>query len=103
MSLAVKFLELSFSRTPFQCQALMITLLNYYKETVSPQCSLPDLPQNTIPFTEIDNSLHGFNTCQNDEVETQEAFASAPSTVKTESKLCKKLKLAKISFQSPQN
>ena len=68
----------------------MISVLNDYKEPVSPQSSLSDFSQNTTLFTESKNSLQDSNASLNVETEIQEASSSAFLTVLHDSKLRKK-------------
>ena len=89
--------------TEFEQQDLGVTVPNVLKETVSSQSSLSDLSQNTIPLTEVKNSLHGSNIPLHDEMEIQEASGSAPSTVDIVSNSSQKTKCSKPdSPKSPQ-
>ena len=81
-----KPLGASFLSTEFEHQSLMITVPFDYKETVSPQSSLPDLSQHNTPFTEVMNSSHGWSASLNVEREIQGASGSALSTVQNDSK-----------------
>ena len=81
----LKKVQNSLLSTVFESQALVITILNDFKETVSPQTSLLDLWQKTVPFAQVKNFLLGFNTSVIAEMETQETSGSAASTVKSDS------------------
>ena len=88
--------------TELKHQALVITVPKDYKtvsndseEIVSPQRSFSGLLQNTSPFTEVKNSLHGSNTSLNDDLEFQGASSIAPLTVKGYSKTLQKIKPVK--------
>ena len=62
---------------------------------VSKQSSLPENLQETTPFNEVRNSLHGPNNSTIDEMVLQESSGSVPSTVKIDSKLQRKNKICK--------
>ena len=86
MSATEKALEVSLPSSEFEHQRMMSTVSNDYKERNSPKSSLSEFSQNTIPFTEFKNSLHGSCASLDDEMEVQEASSSAPLTLIQDSK-----------------
>ena len=81
-----KKLEVCYPSTEFKSEALVIVFPNDHKKFISPQSSLSGISQKTTVFTEVEISLHVCNTSLNDEMETQIACSSAPSTVQNGSK-----------------
>ena len=90
LSATEKGLDVFFPSTEFEHQALMITVLNDYKELVSPQSSLWDFSQKITPFTGVKKSLHGSDAPLKDAMEIQQAFRSSTLTVIHEPKTPKK-------------
>ena len=87
-------MKTSLPSTDCEYQALLITVPNDYKENVSPQRSLSDFSQNTTPFTEVKNSLHGSNASFNDVIYIQVASTIAPSIVQQDSKIARRNKFS---------
>ena len=90
MGFTEKFFGDLLPSTEFEHQALLITVPNVSKETVSPQSSFSIFHNKTTSFTEVKKSFPGSNSFLNDEMKIQESSSSAPSNFKNDSKISQK-------------
>ena len=90
MSTIEKNFEVSLLFREFRRQGLVITISNANKEKVLPHSSLSVLLQNSTPFTETKLLVHCSDTSLDNEMETREAFKSAPLTFNNGSKSSQK-------------